>query len=220
MLSRLSELLAPHGLTVRGTIPDPRVGGDRQKPLVLVGNVGDRFWDPFTRWQRAQPAGLLDPLDRWTADVVRPIATEVGAEAVFPFDRPYPPFQIWAMQAEGLRPSPLGILMHPVHGLWHAYRAALILPVPIAIAAPEPSAHPCDTCQERACLRRCPIGAHGASGFAYAACVDRLRSGAACMNGCFDRNACPVGTDFRYRTETQHFLAEAFIRGAGTATPG
>src|SRR4030095_137820 len=31
----------------------------------------------------------------------------------------------WAMRAEAVAPSPLGILIHPDYGLWHAYRGAL-----------------------------------------------------------------------------------------------
>ncbi len=30
------------------------------------------------------------------------------------------------MAAEGLKPSPLGLLMHPEYGLWHGYRGAIL----------------------------------------------------------------------------------------------
>ena len=37
------------------------------------------------------------------------------------------------MRAEGLKPSPIGILMHPQFGLWHAYRGALLFDVEIEL---------------------------------------------------------------------------------------
>ena len=50
----------------------------------------------------------------------------VGAAPIYPFGGPpYWPFQRWAQRAEAVFPSPLGILIHPEYGLWHAYRAAL-----------------------------------------------------------------------------------------------
>ena len=55
-------------------------------------------------------------------------AAEIGGQAIFPSDKPYMPFQQWAMQAEGLKKSPLGMLIHPVYGLWHAYRGAILMP--------------------------------------------------------------------------------------------
>ncbi len=85
---------------------------------MLVGNVGDRFWDAFTTWRQGEVDDLPDPLDRWTRAVMMPIAEAIGADAILPVDRPYPPFQTWAMRAEALRASPLGILMHPVYGMW------------------------------------------------------------------------------------------------------
>ena len=80
---------------------------------------------------------LANPLDTWSREVIGEVAEEFGARAVSPSDRPYLPFQQWAMRAEGLRPSPLGILMHPEYGLWHAYRGALLFDVEIPIQAPQ-----------------------------------------------------------------------------------
>ena len=48
-----------------------------------------------------------------------------GGTAWFPSEKPWQPFQQWAMRAEGLKASPLGVLIHPDYGLWHGYRGAI-----------------------------------------------------------------------------------------------
>ena len=118
------------------------------------------------------------------------------------------------MRAEGLRASPLGLLIHSRYGLWHAYRAALLFDAPLELEAIAPPAHPCDSCIERPCLRACPVDAHGADGFDVEACARFQRGpGLRCrIQGCLDRNACPVGTNYRYAPEFQAFLADAFLR--------
>ena len=119
------------------------------------------------------------------------------------------------MRAEGLRPSPLGILMHPEYGLWHAYRGALLFDVEISIQAPREVIHLCDLCVGKPCLKSCPVDAYSASGFAYQTCRDHVRgpSGGPCRDGgCLDRNACPYGTRYRYAPQAQAFHMAAFVR--------
>ncbi|TIX78365.1 MAG: 4Fe-4S dicluster domain-containing protein, partial [Mesorhizobium sp.] len=128
-----------------------------------------------------------------------------GARAVSPSDRPYLPFQQWAMRAEGLRPSPLGILMHPQYGPWHAYRGGLLFEVETALHEPRGAIHLCDTC----------VNAYSADGFAYETCLAHVRgqNGAPCRTGgCLDRNACPYGADYRYPPQVQAFHMAAFAR--------
>ena len=91
-----------------------------------------------------QPPAIANPLDTWSREVIGAVAETFGARAVSPSDRPYLPFQQWAMRAEGLRPSPLGILMHPQYGLWHAYRGALLFEDEIAFERLAAELHLCD----------------------------------------------------------------------------
>ena len=117
------------------------------------------------------------------------------------------------MRAEGLKLSPLGILMHPEYGLWHAYRGALLFDVEIDVPPLREVLHLCDLCVGKPCLKACPVEAYTASGFDHAACLAHVRSdgGSACMSGgCFDRNACPYGTEYRYARDQQAFHMEAF----------
>ena len=117
------------------------------------------------------------------------------------------------MRAEGLRPSPLGILMHPHYGLWHAYRGALLFAEPLGLARPQPPrifATPVPTSRAGAAARS---AAHAAPQFAHAGCLAHVRAegGSVCrLDGCADRNACPHGLAFRYPAEVQAFHMAAF----------
>jgi hypothetical protein len=148
---------------------------------------------------------------------VEDLAGRFGALALFPFGGPpYLPFQRWAMRAEDVRPSPLGLLIHPTWGLWHSYRGALALAEPCTLAAPErPERGPCDTCADRPCLSACPVGAHSVAGFDDAACFAHLAgpSSASCHEtGCLSRRACPVGREHAHAPEQAAFTMRAFHR--------
>jgi hypothetical protein len=221
-LAELTEALARHGLRVRGGFAtDGVTDGDilRVAPwartLVLVGNVGSELWDKSGAEIAAQ--GDPDPLDRWTRSVLEPIAAAADGLALFPFEGPpYWPFQRWAERAEGVRQSPIGIQIHPEFGLWHAYRAAILLRDALVLPRRE-QAHPCDTCADRPCLTHCPVSAFSAAGYDVERCVGHVvavqNSAGSCMDvGCLARLACPVGTAWRYRPEHARFHMRAFVK--------
>ena len=126
--SMLARRLAWYGLYSCGwlVLADAPFSGHA---AMLVGNHvardgRHRMWEVFSASAEARD-GKPDPLDRWTKRIMDATASRADAVAIYPFDRPYPPFQTWAMAAEGVKPSPLGLLIHPVYGLWHGYRGAL-----------------------------------------------------------------------------------------------
>ncbi len=232
-LAWIARKLAEHGLSLRSGFNFDAGEDAPARAVILVGHAGAAYWPHFQTWLAEQSTTLADPLDTWSRAVIGGVAAQVGARAVSPSDRPYQPFQRWAMRAEGLKPSPLGILMHPEYGLWHAYRGALLfdceLPFPPSATPP----HLCDTCESKACLHACPVGAYSTDGFAYDACLSHVRSGAERGNhlatskfptgieagevvcataGCLDRNACPVGAAYRYPAAVQAFHMAAFAR--------
>jgi hypothetical protein len=219
-LGAIAEQLTGYGLILRGgfSFADGAPAGPSGPPaksILLVGQAGDAPWPHFLRWRQAQPQDIANPLDTWSRLVIGEVAAEFGARAVSPSDRPYLPFQQWAMRAEGLRPSPLGILMHPEYGLWHAYRGALLFDAEVSIQAPREVIHLCDLCPGKPCLKSCPVDAYSQDGFAYQACLDHVRSpsGEPCRTGgCLDRNACPYGTAYRYPADEQAFHMAAFMR--------
>jgi len=199
----------------------PEVGGSPAATLVLLGNVGPAMWEAFRRTRAERPE--LAGLDAWTREVVSAIASDVGARAIFPFEGPpYWPFQRWAQRAEPVHASPLGVLIHPKFGLWHAYRAALLfadrLPLPPRVEAESP----CATCADRPCLRACPAGAFSVSGYDVPACAAHLQADppALCMTAaCLARRACPVGKEFLYPSGQREHHMRAFVQ-LWSSTPG
>jgi len=193
----------------------PGPSGDPARALLLVGQAGGTPWPHFEAWLAKQPPDIANPLDTWSREVIGAVAEKFGARAASPSDRPFLPFQQWAMRAEGLKPSPVGILMHPRYGLWHAYRGALLFDSELVFQHAAAPIHLCDSCLEKPCLKTCPVSAFSSDGFAYAECLAHVRgpAGSACRDdGCLARNACPYGTAYRYPVEEQAFHTRAFIR--------
>ena len=221
-VQEIAAALAANGLILRGgfTFGDDEMApaGPSSVPaksVLLVGQAGAAPWPHFQRWLKGQPRAIANPLDSWSREVIGAVAKDFGARAVSPSDRPYLPFQQWAMRAEGLKPSPLGILMHPRFGLWHAYRGALLFEDGISLPEAHEAIHLCDTCVAKPCLKSCPVGAYSEQGFAHEACLDHVRGprGESCRSGgCLDRNACPYGADYRYPPQVQSFHMMAFAR--------
>ena len=229
-LSGLATALQRHGMLIRGGfrlseadeqgfagIPD-LVSASRARTLLLIGNAGPALYDAFFN---AGETAEDNPLDDWTRTVLAPIATRFGARAAFPSDGPpWLPFQRWAMRAEGLRASPLGVLIHPDFGLWHAYRAALFFDATLDLPALPVRPHPCDSCVDRPCLSTCPVGAVTTDAYLVDNCAPHVagRDGAACRTlGCLARRACPVGAAHRYPDRAMAFHMAAFLRGRGLA---
>lgn len=224
-MQTIRAALAPHGLVTRGIAQfDPAEGatpgpalpdGSRAASVVLIGHIGGAHWPAFCKWRAQQhDRGGADPLDRWSKQILMALARAMGAAAWFPSDPPWQPFQQWAMQAERLRPSPLGILIHPEYGLWHGYRGALGFQQRQGTThRPARTHHPCDSCPDKPCITACPAGAIGRQGFDVPACRDFLRSpqgAASCMwRGCLSRLACPVGAAHRYGPDQARFHMNA-----------
>jgi hypothetical protein len=213
LFDRISDSLTVHGLIPRGGLNFSANDYPPVKAVLLVGNAGASYWPHFSRWRAAQPATLSNPLDTWSREVIGAVADTFGARAISPSDRPFAPFQQWAMRAEGLKPSPLGILMHPEYGLWQAYRGALLFDHEIPIQEAREVIHLCDLCDGKPCLKACPVNAYYEAGFAYQDCLAHVRgpNGHACRSdGCLDRNACPYGAAYRYPAHVQAFHMAAY----------
>lgn len=222
-LETIRAALEPHGLFLRGAVRFAEdeaaptfADGRRATSVVLIGNIGSSLWPAFSGWREQRlDRGGSDPLDTWSKEVIRPIAASLDATPWFPSDPPWQPFQQWAMRAEGLKASPLGILIHPVYGLWHGYRGALGFAERIEEQTPSAATHPCDHCPEKPCLTTCPAGAVHPETFDVSACRTHLSSPqgqVGCMqSGCLARAACPVGTSHRYNDAQLRFHMAALL---------
>ncbi len=219
----IENALNPSGILIRGTVDFAAgegpllAGGSHAKSLALLGNAGGSIWPTFSRWKQRYDGA--DPLDTWSKEIIRPLAKTLGGTAYFPSDQPWLPFQQWAMRAERLRPSPLGILIHPQYGLWHGYRGAIGFAGKIAPYGMNDAVtsrrHSCDDCCTKQCLTTCPVSAisPNPASFAVSACRSHLATPAGqggCMaSGCLARNACPVGAAHRYPPEQLRFHMQA-----------
>lgn len=219
LISRIDGVLKPYSLMTRGAVafsteehPPNAPSGKPARSAVLIGHGDADYWTLFQQWRSTQPEEMANPLDAWSRSILQEVASQVGARVLLPNDRPYAPFQQWAIRAEGLRPSPVGLLIHPVYGLWHAFRGALLFDVEMEIQQPDKLNHPCDVCIGKPCVNACPVGAFASAGFAYERCLDYVRGpdGQRCRNGCQARNACPVGVEYRYSASVQAFHQKAF----------
>jgi hypothetical protein len=196
--------IARETFTPLGWFSPNDMGDTRQ--VILIGNAGP---DMFLRFARSG----APTMDEWTRVVVDRLAEDVGALAVYPFDKPAFPFLTWARKARAGYTSPLGLNIHPTYGLWHAYRAALLFPVEFDLPSTSARAHPCESCADKPCLSACPVRAFDGSSYDVAACGAHIKSNAGqdCMEGgCLARRACPVGKAFQYAPQQMQFHMRAF----------
>ena len=215
-LAELRIAIAAQGLAWRGAFHPGAAdlpAGAQIGTLVLVGFTGRENWSFFASSPEAAD-GKANPLDRWSRRIVGAVAARFGVAAIFPFDGPpWAPFQRWAQKAEPVYPSPLGMLIHPDWGLWHAWRGALAFSQLLELPQPDRRTSPCESCAEKPCLAACPVNAFSSAGYDVAACVAHLDSleGADCRGyGCRARRACPVGAQHRYAPDQAQFHLRAF----------
>ena len=223
VIGLLGRYLRPHGLAISGgfhpTAADgvpPMADGRPAGTLYLVANLGGAMWPAFSQSLEFTD-GTAHPLDRWTSRVLRRLADDAGAAALFPFGGPpWLPFQRWAARAGSVTSSPLGILIHPKYGLWHAYRGAIAFDRQLPLPETDPRPRPCDSCLDRPCLLACPVGAFKPEGYDVAGCRAHVASatGKRCREGgCLARLACPVGREHAYPPAQMAFHMKAFLAG-------
>lgn len=190
--------------------PEDRVP-DGSRFVILIGNAGP---DMFRRFG-CERDPVRDRMDDWTRDTVERLAADLDARACYPFEMNPPwPFLTWARRAGAGHVSPLGLNIHPVYGLWHAYRAALLFSVAFDIPAHKAGQSPCETCVVKPCLTGCPVRAFDGSLYDVQACAAHLRSpdGQNCMTrGCLARHACPVGQGYAYAPAQAEFHMRSFL---------
>jgi hypothetical protein len=222
MSRTLCDQIEAAGFTVLGGfVPDRRDdvpavrSGQLTGYLALIGNAGPGMFEAFARARNPEH----DQLDDWCMDVLGGLAAANSARAVYPWDRPYLPFQKWASKADAGRPSPLGMNIHPEYGLWYGLRAAFLLAEDPGLRQKHMHLdHPCDTCKYKPCLQACPVNAFTKdprNPYAVTECVKYLRSndGKTCLEqGCRARMACPVGKKHAYSARQIQFHLAAFYR--------
>lgn len=140
------------------------LGSGQIRTVVLIGFTGRNNWRAFASSPEFTDC-TAHPLDRWSRRIITALATTFGTTPMFPFDGPpWLPFQRWAQKAEPVYPSPLGMLIHPDWGLWHAWRGALGFHQKLDLPEADRRASPCESCVDKPCLTACPATAFVAGG--------------------------------------------------------
>lgn len=220
---QIDSALQGTGLSCRGSFnPEP---ADRLPEhlgsvgtLVLVGNSGPGLWEAFSRSPEYRGEGHAggDALDTFSRRTLDEVARRIGAKTVYPFEGPpHLPFQHWAMRADQVWQSPIGLLIHPRHGLWHAYRGAFLFAERLQLRGAPAGESPCLSCADQPCLAGCPVEAFSDGRYDVAACTAHIgsTSGRDCMDGgCLARRACPLGTRDRYSPAQARFHMDHFLR--------
>jgi hypothetical protein len=229
----LISLASEHGLVFRGgfsVTPEDavplQVSGEFSETLLLFGQAGKSLWPVFSQSSELSD-GQPHPLDRWSERVGQSIADKLNGRLLLPFgDAPHHPFIRWASRIEDVRPSRLGILIHPIHGLWHAYRFAIAIAEPVeGFATIETGGNICNQCQLQPCLNRCPVNAFDGTRYEVKTCFHYLQENpdSVChTSGCQARGACPEGELSHYTVEQKQFhmtqfklaLEKRYIEGA------
>jgi len=183
--------------------------------VVLLGWTGGRQWSAFSASSEAMD-GQSHPLDRWSRRLIDSATAALGAMALYPFGGPpHHDFQSWALRSEPVTRSPIGLLIHPQWGLWHAYRGALGFRRRLTLTQVENRPSPCKICADRPCLSSCPVAAFSEQGYDVAACSRYLTepAGATCLaRSCAARRACPIRPKEPYSPAQSAFHMQAFMR--------
>lgn len=197
-LAALTQALTAHHLIPLGHCAHD--GGT----LVMIGPDEPTFWDHFTQ-STEYTDGAPDPLDRWSARILPPIARTLDGAAYFPFGgAPYHPFYTWAINTGRFFKSPIGFLVHDTRGLFASFRGAVLLPINVPAAQGQ---SPCIACAAP-CKTACPVGAFD-SGYDVTACKTHINSkaGIDCIaQGCRARRACPVHQGNRPPEQATHHM--------------
>lgn len=186
------------------------------RQLWMFANGGPQFWQAFCAdrdgSRTLQSQNQQHPLDHFARKTVTAFLGEkkVGDDVQFLYPGPY----VLNLQSLGRllgwhHDTPLKIGLHPLYGLWFAYRTVVLVNAEETVTpwlAPASAESPCQTCMSKACITRCPATAVFEEQFYLDRCIDyRTQESSSCMQRCVSREACPVAPEYRYSDEQIHF---------------
>lgn len=194
---------AEAGLNVQAVLSSSRVTSvldgldvDGWPTLVLLGSTGSALWNAMSA---ASWLDRADPVDSWCAARLTELRDALPMRAVFVFPSRSPVDVVALGRAAGwAHPTPLGLGMHPEHGLWVGYRGALLLDTALPERGIVDAPSPCTTCVDTPCVTSCLGSAVESGGLQIAACFGQRLTETPCATRCASRFACPVGADSRY----------------------
>lgn len=206
-VSTLVERLAERGLDVAAPVRAPThrwrqwnvsVSTEHEDAEALVVGNSRELWPRFLERLAAEPElqRSPDPLDlavrHMVCEALAAVPSLGHCRALWP--QVGPPFIAIGRIAESaglLYSTPVGLWIHPEHGLWCALRAVILLPEsPLRELGDEPPAFPPSPCL--GCERPCVV----AQATTLGRDVSQMKQDPAAWIAI--RDACPVGRDRRY----------------------
>lgn len=173
--------------------------------VLMFGQAGRTLWSTSVRHHLDRP----NPFDDTAVELVEQHFgaryPNVSLTIAYPGAASLPLIRMAELVGWG-RPSPQGLTIHPIYGLWIAHRVVALTSAALG-PDPDPLAdHPCDSCVGRPCESACPAEAVSlARGFFIEPCArHRIVEDSSCAYRCLAREACPVGAEFRYGPEQMH----------------
>jgi epoxyqueuosine reductase len=184
---------------------------------VLVFGSGARLWDRFVDALRRDPArltGETHPLDAYVARAIAEADPDPPASRRWircAADEPHPiDFRSLALAAGLGWRSALGLLLHPVRGVWFALRAACFTTSWLSPSLAPAGDGPCLGCAAP-CASACPAAAirlpfaPGRGGWQVDLCAGWNTGPAPCASSCAARVACPAGAEHMYSPLQRHY---------------
>lgn len=168
------------------------------RQLILIGHAGRTLWESVI----ASGITSTDPIDDFSMQTVRQWFAQCYPQ--HSYEIVYPGTQAIGLQRLGQlagwhHASPFMVGIDSEWGSWYAYRALVVADTHFEPTKPAHSAHPCETCDHKICVARCPAGALDGGQFDLAACIGyRKQEGSGCKATCLARVSCPVGSAHRY----------------------
>jgi hypothetical protein len=139
----------------RQLLVDSHAEAEDYEYLLLLGSHGKRYWEAA----QPLPVNDLHPIDQYVCGEIRKHLAAVDYRILYPGDHLLPLTDLGRL-AGWHNTSPLGLGIHPKHGLWFAYRALLLAnAVNLETELGTGAARPCESCSAQPCIAACPAGA-------------------------------------------------------------
>ena len=209
LLAVLDTITLPKAITKTLT----NVPLEKYKRLVLIGNAGgEKLWAAMQK----RDMSASDPIDNFSIEMAKAWISEQLHDAphhiLYPLTNYLVPLQQLGVLAGWHHNSPLGLGIHSQYGVWFAYRVAFLVDAELPLQTESPTPSPCDSCIDKPCISRCPVGAVEEIGrFQISTCgKHRIAPNSSCADRCLSRLACPIGREYRYPlAQIQYHYAHA-----------
>ncbi|MDA0272285.1 MAG: hypothetical protein O3C68_03420 [Proteobacteria bacterium] len=197
--------------SVEVALPDV---ADDYSQLLVFGHVGSDFWNLLD-----EPLTGDHPLDAVSIKMVEGFLQATGCTeylVLYPLSDVQIDLRGLGKQLGWHADSALGIGINAIYGTWFAYRVVVLANTSYetseARGANNLAESPCASCITRPCVGACPVDAPGDT-FDLQACItERSTVGSACAYQCLARNACPVGTEYRYDQDQMRYHYEKSLQ--------